>query len=346
MKRLCIVYLLLIIPAAVLPQYITTDTIYVDFTPDTIIPVNYMVSSVIDKRAVHPNLISYAQKRKYLLVPVDQELLTRKSLAENFMMGLQNPFAPVDTLILNINYFIIDRYKGHLGNPYLLKADIPVYKLAENDTLPVGTLVYNYKYQPPRKKLTNPQVYEALLNKWYVAFKMDLMITADYLQADNPAPENLIQKPLKKALFLHAMVGGIVGLNFWQLEGELYFTRPETENRQWFLGNIVRYQHTPEFEMIGFGKKSEHFTSRIDDSWAFEVTSNVLAGFLKWKETGDIKLYQLFQLSLSSIQSISLNKKNVKGLQLKGGIFENFYYVIDMKPKLQAGIYVSAGYKL
>ena len=81
MNKVYVVLLLLIIPAVVLPQYITTDTVYIDFTPDTLIPVNYAVSSVTDNRAVHPNLISYTQKKKYFLVPVDQELLTRKSLA-------------------------------------------------------------------------------------------------------------------------------------------------------------------------------------------------------------------------------------------------------------------------
>jgi hypothetical protein len=345
MKKKYIIMILLIYPAIALPQYITTDTVYIDFIPDTLVPVNYVVSEVTDNRAVHPNLVSYARKKKFILVPVDQALLTHEKLAAIIMRGFQQPSAPLDTLLLGINYFIIDRYKGYFGSPYILKADIPVYKLSSTDTLPAGTLVYNYSYQPLRGKQKKVQVCEQLLNKWHTEFKMDLMITAGYLHNDNPAPENLVEKPLKRAHFLHANLGTTIGLNFWQVEGELYFTRPETGKQQWFLGNIVRYQHTPDFEMIGFGKKSEHFASRINDSWTLEIASNVLLGFLKWKETENIKLYQLLQFSLSSIQTVNYNKKNTSGLQLKAGLFENFYYVINMKPKLQAGIYLGAGYK-
>ena len=345
MNKTYLILLFLFCPFMVLPQYITTDSIYIDFVPDTLIPVNYFISAVTDNRTVHPNLVSYAKKNKFLLVPVDQALLTRESLAANLMRGFQPPSAPKDTLILGISYFEIYRYKGYFGSPYILKADIPVYKLSAKDTLPAGTLVYNYSYQPPRKKQKKVQACEQILNKWHLEFKLDLIVTAGYLHNDNPAPESLIEKPLKRAHFLHTYTGTAVGLNFWQAEGEFYFTRPETGRQQWFLGNILRYQHTPDFEMIGFGKRSEHFASRIDDSWAFDIASNVLVGFLKWKETENIKLYQVLQFSLSSTQTVSFNKKNTGGIQLKAGLFENFYYVIDMKPKLQAGIYLGAGYK-
>ncbi|MBN1416636.1 MAG: hypothetical protein JW973_16150 [Bacteroidales bacterium] len=345
MFKVNVVLLFLFFHAVVLPQYITTDTVYIGFDPDTLIPVNYKVLSVTDKRTVHPNLVSYSQKKRLLVIPVDQELLTKESLAELIMKGFQKASGQRDTLVLNINYFMIDRYKGHLSNPYLLKADIPVFKLENYDTLPVGTLIYNYKYPVPRKKSKNPQVCQTLLEKWYMEFKLDLMATTGYIHNESPAPENLIIKTLKRSEFLNATVAGTIGLNFWQVEGELYFTRPETEKRHWFLGNIVRYQHTSDFEMIGFGKKSEHFASRVNERWVFEITSNLLAGYMKWKEIRDIKLYHLIQVSLSSAQTISFNRTNENGLQFKGGLFENVYYVIGMNPKIQAGIYLNIGYK-
>ncbi len=345
MKKISVLLLLLVCPVTVLPQRITADTLVIDFIPDTLVPVNYIVSDITDNRTVHPNLVSYARKNRYLLVPVDQVLMTRDKLASHIMRGFRQSSGPLDTLLLDIDYFIIDRYKGNFGSSYILKADFPVYKLSASDTLRAGTLVYNYSYQPAGKKQKRSRICEQILENWHTEFKLDLMVTAGYLHNDNPAPENLIETPLKRAHFLHANVGTVVGLKFWQLEGELYFTRPETAKQQWFLGNIVRYQHTPDFEMIGFGKKSEHFAGRIDERWTFDIASNILFGFLKWKETEDIKLYQILQLSLSSVQAIAYNKKNTGGIQCKAGFFENFYYVIDMKPKLQAGIYLGAGYK-
>ena len=345
MKRISVILFLLLVSFVVLTQTITTDTLYIDFTPDTLVPVNYVVSDMVDNRPVPHSLVSYTKKTRYLIVPIDQALHTREDLTDIFLRGFQQSSFMTDTILLGIDYFYIDRHRGYLANPYILQADIPVYKLSANDTIPAGILAYNYTYQPARRKDKRAKVCEQIMQKWYTEFKMDLMITAGYLQNENPAPENLIRTPLKKAHFLHVLVGSVIGLNFWQVEGELYFTRPETDRHQTFLGSIVRYQHTPDYEMIGFGKKTEHFATRINDSWNFDIASNVLVGVLKWKETENIKLYQIPQFSLSSFQTVGYNRKNAGGIQLKAGLFENLYYVIEMKPKLQAGIYLGAGFK-
>lgn len=345
MNRISFTLLLLFVPFMVFSQVFTTDTLYIDFVPDTLVPVNYVVSGVTDNRPVHPGLVRYTSKTKYLLVPVDQAVHTREDLAGLLERGFQPPASPADTLLLGIDYFIIDRYNGYLGSPYMLRADIPVCRLSAGDTLPAGTLVYNYAYQPYRKREKQARVYEQILDRWHTEFKMDLMMTAGYLQNGNPPPESLIEKPLKKPHFLHLQAGAVTGLHFWQLEGELYFTRPETGRQQSFLGSIVRYQHTADFEMIGFGKKAEHFSTRMDENWTFDISANVLVGFLKWKDTENIKLYQIPQFSLSSFQTVSFNRKNAGGIQFRAGLFENLYYVIAMKPKIQAGIYLGAGYK-
>ena len=42
--------------------------------------------------------------------------MTRDKLAANIMRGFQQSSAPLDTLLLDIDYFIIDRYKGIFGS--------------------------------------------------------------------------------------------------------------------------------------------------------------------------------------------------------------------------------------
>ncbi len=329
----------------IFPQQIVTDTVYIDFVPDSLVPVNYIIKSVTDRRHVNPQLISYSQKNKYILIPVEVELCTHKTLADNIKDGFQKSQNYADTFSLDINYFLISRYKGHFGSPYLLQADIPVYRYSGNDTSQVGTLVYNSRYMLSGRKMKKFKAYEEVMMKWHTEFKLDMLTTAGYARQLNGKPENLVETPLKRSHFLHGIVGGAIGFNFWMVEGELFFTRPEAGRSSWYLGNIIRYQHTRDFEMIGFGKKSEYFVKRINENWAFNVRTNFLLGLTKWNDTEDIKLYQLIQLSLSSGQYISYDIRNTGGFQFKTGLFENGYYIVSKPPGLHIGLYLSIGYK-
>jgi hypothetical protein len=329
----------------VFSQQIVTDTIYINFAPDSLVPVNYIIKSVTDRRNVNPKLISYSNKNKYILLPVDIELCTHKALEENIKYGFQKTQYSSDTFSLDINYFLISRYKGHFSNPYLLQADIPVYQHSGNNISQVGTLVYNSRYQLPGRKMTRAKACEEIMKKWHTEFKFDMLSTINYTRQLNPVPQNLVETSLKRSHFLHGIVGSAIGLNFWMVEGELFFTRPETGRSYWFLGNIIRYQHTRNFEMIGFGKKSEYFVKRINENWSFNIRTNFLLGLTKWKDTEDIKLYQVLQLSFSSSQCISYDMKNASGFQFKSGLFENFYYIASKSPGLHIGLYLSVGYK-
>lgn len=326
-------------------QQIVTDTVYISFIPDTLVPVNYIIKSVTDRRNVNPGLISYSSKNKFILIPVDIELCTQKALAEYMQDGFKKTQFSADTFSIEINYFLISRYKGHFSSPYLLQADIPVYKHSGNNTLQVGTLVYNTRYQLPGRKMTMAKTCEKIMQKWHTEFKFDMLTATGYTNQLNPVPENLVEKKLKRSHFLHGIVGSAIGLNFWMVEGELFFTRPEVSRSNWYLGNIIRYQHTTDFDMIGFGKKSEYFVKRINDRWAFNIRTNFLLGLTKWKDTEDVKLYQLLQLSLSSSQCISYDIKNAGGFQFRPGLFENFYYIANKTPGFHIGLYLSVGYK-
>lgn len=137
----------------------------------------------------------------------------------------------------------------------------------------------------------------------------------------------------------------VAGIDFWQVDGELYFTRPETTKINLYRAGLIRYQYTQEFEIISFGKRSEHLFLRISPLWAVDISSNLLIGINKWHNAEDIKLEQVFQLSASSSQTMAFGKVNQPGLTFRLGLFENLYYIPYMALKLQLGVYLSTGYK-
>lgn len=326
-------------------QTIVTDSVFIDFKPDSLIPFKLNISEITDNRSVSPKFISYSQKKKFILVPVDQEISTKNTLANELKNSFNTSSIQSNKYNLEIDYFKIEKYNGRIFNPYILKADIPVY--VQNDTTKqyFGTLSYNLEYDPPSRKTPKTETCEAMLSKWHTQLKLDLLGTEGYYKSNSLKPERLLLNKFEKAHFLHIDVAGVVGYNFLQVEGELYFTRPETNQKQWFLSNIIRYQYNNDFEMIGFGKKSEHLNKRLKENISLDISTNLLLGLNKWKVTEDKTLYQLLNISLSSNQYLSLNKVNSPGWKLNIGLFENLYYIIGMNPKLQIGVCLGTGYK-
>lgn len=334
-------------------QEIVTDTIQIKFTADTIFPANYYWQSATDKRGVNPKLVSYSQKKKYILIPVDQELCVQKELAK-LIGNNKSKQVPTDTFLLEIDYFTIEKYNGRFIDPYVLYADMPLKKLVNGTITDVGVLTYNYEFKPYTKTPFNIAC-EQVLSNWHQQFKIDMISVVNYTRTNTEKPEFLITENFDKPWFFNFTLGGALGLSvinsendptfFWQLEGEIHFTRPETKPGQWYTGSFIRYQNTADFEMIGFGKKLEHYTKRLSDKTLIDISTNTLIGLNKWKDTEDVKLWEILQFSLSSAQSFNFDKKNADGLILKAGLFENFYYIIPKKYGIQVGPYLSVGYK-
>lgn len=322
-------------------QYFITDTVFIDFKYDTIIPLNATVSAIDDNRNTNPKLVSFTTKKKFLIVPVDQEVCTKnrldETLLESFSMYQESP----DSISLKINQFIIEKFRGRFSSYYVLKADFGVYTQQNK-----GTLSYTYKFNPKVKKTPIPQVCEELIEEWHREFKLDLIQTSQFYKLpDIEKPGSLIEKELERHSFLNTTVGAVIGLNFWQIEGEMYFSRPETNNSGTLHAGIVRYQNTSELEMFGFGKKSEHIHKRINDNFLIDVSTNFLFGINKWKVPDDVELLQIVQISFSSNQSINFDNINDSGFILKAGLFENIYYIYKVPLKFQIGAYLSVGYK-
>jgi hypothetical protein len=323
-------------------QKIISDTIFIQFEPIELISSNYYIDTIHDYRKTHSRVVSYSQKKKYLLIPIDQEICLNKPLAFYLQQTLQEPSK--DTVSLDINNFIIEKYQGRFFNQYRLYADIPFYIIKNGSPEFKGTFIYNFEYQPRKRKTENHKAIEELLPHWHQQFKVDLLATSSYLQNGMNKPDVFLEKKIKKPYYLNFSIGSVLSYNFWQVEGELFLNRPETSNSGWFMSNIVRYQKNTKFESFSYGKKSEHYFKRINKNWNIDITSNILIGFARFSNDEEIKLYQLLQASASSTQCIEFNKKNCSGFLLKAGLFENFYYIFK-NPGLQAGVYFSAGYK-
>ncbi len=331
-------------------QKFLPDTLFVEFRGDSLIdmgPVNIM--EINDTRNENPNFVRFETRKKYMLIPVDYEIYTKQSLSFEILSGISRDTGRKYNYILDIRKFEIETKKRRFSKQVYLVADIPVYERIADTNQYLGTLYYDYLYQPLAKKESPSESTENLLCRWHTDFKIDLLTIESVSSGTTPdITPNFISDPKIKSLYLNTIGGTFIGLDWWGVQGEVYFTRPETDTRNHYASGIIRYQNNPDYESFAMGKSSEHYTLRRNRNLVLDADLNILLGFCKWKdiEIHNPTLYQLFDMELSSVQSIVYNPLNARGIIARIGVIENISYVINKKLKIQAGLFLGLGFKL
>ncbi|MFO7658701.1 MAG: hypothetical protein R6W78_16700, partial [Bacteroidales bacterium] len=305
------------------------------------------IDSVHDQRIEDTHFVSYNTKKKFLIIPVDQEIHTTRPLSEILLESLADHNGCITAYTLKINRFEIERRKERFASVTYLKADIPVFENKNDSQYFIGTLYYDHLYHPQQKREPRAASTENHLQSWHRTLRTDLIkINAISKGAPPELAPNLIRDPAIPPLFLNFQTGLFTGLNWYGVQAELYFNRPETESRNKQVSGIVRYQNNADYESFAFGRNSEHYKFRINDNFVFDIDLNILFGFLKWKDIKVHKpsIYQIINIEASSIQSFMFAGKNKRGFTGRLGAIETAGYVFDKKMRWQAGLFLGLGY--
>lgn len=350
MHRLSLFFLLIIVPVFTGAQKILPDTVLMDFIADSLLPVNHIsLSKITDSRNENPHFIRYATKNKFILLPVDIEFYLTEPLTEAVAKGFGSESEHRFNYQLDIKKFEVESRKGRFSNSLYLTADIPVYEIVDDSAEFLGTLYYDYPYKPAARKEPDSVSTMNIMSEWHRDFKLDLLsIHAVTDESTQDLASNFIPDPDVKSSYLNIMTGYFAGYQWWGFQAEAFFTRPETGNKYTFSSGIIRYQNNPDYESFALGKNSGHYLFRKGKNFVFDVDLNMLMGFCKWKDVEKHKpaLYQLFDVGLSSVQSIGYNPVNGAGISARLGLIENVSYVIGKKVKLQGGLFLGLGFKI
>ena len=331
-------------------QKLIPDTLFVTFRGDSLIRLNnFTINEIEDYRDENPHFVRYTTDKKYLLVPVDVEVYTKDSLARELFDWLSGYNDGRNEYSLDIDQFSIEERKGKLSKSLYLVADLRISENIRDSTFHLGTFYYDFRYLPGKRKETLTESTEKLLSDWSREFKVDLLT----MNSTNPdaSPEtatNFIPDPGVKSLYLNTQAAMFIGLGWYGFQGEIFFTRPETDYSSNYSSGIVRYQKNKDYQSFAIGRKATHTVWRRNEKIIFDVDLNILMGFCKWNdmELSQPKLYQLFDLEISSVQSIMYDPLNRGGILLRGGLIENFSYIVGKTPKFQAGLFIGIGVKI
>ncbi len=331
-------------------QRLLFDTLVVDFIPDTLVQVRGVnIRSITDSRNENPCFVRYIEKKKYLLLPADLEVYTRNPLAGEIGRYLVTESKSDPHYSLDITKFQIVERKSKLGKGTFLEADLQLYRHQNDSAVWVGTFYYDYSSPERTKKEPVSLASQKLLSRWHRDLKLDLLLfNARPADGTSQREGNFISDPNVRPLYLITRSACFVGRQGWGMQGELFFSRPETRAFTRSTSGIIRYKNTARYESFALGRTAEHFQWRLVSNWVFESDMNLLLGVCKWKdiEVNRPKLQQLFETSLSSVQSLNFSPKNSRTLTGRIGLMEDVSYIIDRRIQLQLGLFLGMGFKI
>ncbi|MFA9388674.1 MAG: hypothetical protein ACERKD_02625 [Prolixibacteraceae bacterium] len=324
------------------------DSITVNFGqhPDTKI-TTLNLSNAYDFSANEPAVISNFEQKKALFFPVDQVVKLSLPLCTELMRKFSSDSISSDHYSVSIHYFNIVPSKTLGKRNFTLYSSIETAKHHEADSIFLGTFYYEQSYMQ-KAKLPIEEGYEILLDAWM------RRLTSDVLTVGSGVDE-LMGEPLYhfrnggRAVDKNFYTGAefFAGLNFWGVDGEIWFSEPEGNPIFNRTIRMVRYVNHPDFQSIAFGNGVRLWNYRISENWLFTHKIAFMMGINNWKDmqTTPHKLEEILLFDLSFTQRISYNRFDQKGLVFGLGFIEDAHYIVYHKPKLKIGLSLNCAYK-
>jgi len=107
-------------------QKLLPDTIFVRFRSDSLIDTDHIsIVKINDDRDENPHFVRFGTKNKYLFLPVDYEIYTKRPLTEAIRSGISADTGRRFNYVLDIKKFEIETKKQRFSRSVYLVADIP-----------------------------------------------------------------------------------------------------------------------------------------------------------------------------------------------------------------------------
>jgi len=348
-KKNLLLGIILLFPAFCFSQNLVADSVIIQFgKPEPVEKLSFNISDAKDFRKVFPEFISVFERKKLFFFPVDQIVKTSKPLAEHFKQKFHSDSLGVSTYVTNIHNFTIKNSSSFGKRNLGLYATIELSEiLGERDTSLVGTFYYERSFLQ-KKKQDITDGYEQLIEKWCQQYVADILLVEENI--DQKVPDLLYyfrrgDKAVKKNFY--TSVDLFAGLNFYGVDGELWFSEPEGNlifNRN---SATIRYVNHPSFQSIAIGSNLRHWNYRVNDSWLFTNKMAMLVGVNNWKDmdTAKHKFEEILFFNCSMTQRLNFNRLDKSGFVFGIGIMEDLHYIIYHRIGFDVGASVSFAYK-
>lgn len=343
----CFVLCLFLMPTYLFAQNWVADTLSISLGVNDTLQYSFSIDRVMDSRPEQERFVSVYEKKKFLFFPVDQIVRTEKPLQLEFLNKFEQDSINIPKFAVDISRFYLNEVTGLGVREVTLSTTFELSRLEKEDTSFLGTLYYEFPHQV-KKKVPLTDAYEKTIDAWGAQLNKDLTLidkNLDVVLKDNLYHFRRGAKPIKKNFYTELELFG--GLNYWGIDGELWFSEPEGNRIFTRQVGIMRYVSLPTHQAVAIGKNVRMWNYRVNDQMLFTNKIAVLIGFNNWKDMGTTshKLEELAYFNASFTQRINFNQLDQTGLVFGLGIMEDFSYVIYHQPQVRIGLTANCAYK-
>ncbi len=327
----------------------TADTIKVPFGSITFDNSTFQLCKGKDSREVHPSFISVYERKKGLVFPVDQIVIAEKPLVEHLKIKFSARQKELDVYFPLIARFDIIQTQSLFKREFRLNSAIELWQInSQKDTMLVGTL-YHEKIFSQKKKRPVAEGYIQTIDEWASSFQGDVIAVQQEVDLLMPGQLTHFRRgktTLKPDLYLSGDL--FFGVDFWGVDGELWFSNPERGKRYFRTSRLLRYQEHSLVRSVALGNNVDLFNFRFFPNCLFTNKTAFMIGFNNWKDmkTANHKFEEILLFELSAIQKISYNRFDKKGVSAGIGMMESFRYIIHHKPELKIALVLNLAIKL
>jgi len=338
----------MIMPSSLYSQKLVLDTLIVNFKPDSI--TNHLslvrIDTVFDERNVeNPALIDFSEKNQYIFVPVDQQILADRPVAEVLHNGLivKNK-GTGESIRLGLKHLDFSSRTQFFIRPVSqLHASVFVYDKGKS----IGELFYECSIP---HKLGGRKIrarYRSLIEQLVSRIGSDLNKMNNGVIQDLANYRGISKRNPWMQLQAGSDMAILKGGNFL-MDVYLTFVFPETKMSRFQSVGTMRYRHMERFESIEWGLASGWITRRCHPDWVLRFKTQLMFGLNRWNDmqTVEHKLYDAFLLDFSLGQSVHYFPKNSRSITLGLGLIENVYYIYSTGIQFDAGLMIQVGVQL
>ncbi len=326
------------------------DSLTISFGTPRVPVYGVKIDTIIDARNINPIFIGVHEATRYLYIPVDRYVAISKPLAIELkeFFSLADYDFKVDEFKLLINEFDVGTQKQFFSKKYITLVDISVLSRNEKgDYEKLGHLIYEIATSP-KGFMPDPKMgYDVVLDSWKDRFAADMIKLSSCPQSEyNCRLPNLINESqsLKKNLLVNLETA--LWLDTWLVDGEIIFSRPESQSRFYRHAFCIRYRNEEKFQSYESSLANDQLNFRLSEHFVFTIKSKLFLGINLWSDTEyqDRGFEDVLLLDYSLGQYFLFNHYYRKGITGGIGVMGSATYIysegFSVKPflTLQLGI--------